>query len=85
MCRTSGPLTEGPGLTSSPGNLPAPRVACHCSPVGFDRQQSATKVEVRDVASGGTWRGEWRHGGGAVPNVAVAVARECPAVSVYGG
>jgi hypothetical protein len=34
-----GPLTEGPGPTSSPGTLPAPRVACHCSPVGFDRQQ----------------------------------------------
>jgi hypothetical protein len=33
-----GPLTEGPGPTSSPGSLPAPRVACRCSPVGFDRQ-----------------------------------------------
>jgi hypothetical protein len=33
-----GPLTKGPGPTSSPGSLPAPRVACHCSPVGFDRQ-----------------------------------------------
>jgi hypothetical protein len=32
-----GPLTEGPGPTSSPGSLPDPRVACHCSPVGFDR------------------------------------------------
>jgi hypothetical protein len=35
----TGPLTEGPGPTSSPGSLPAPRVACHRSPVGFDRQQ----------------------------------------------
>jgi hypothetical protein len=33
------PLTEGPGPTSSPGSLPAPRVACHCSPAGFDQQQ----------------------------------------------
>jgi hypothetical protein len=33
-----GPLTEGPGPTSSPGSLPAPRVACRCSPLGFDRQ-----------------------------------------------
>jgi hypothetical protein len=33
------PLTEGPGPTRSPGSLPAPRVACHCSPAGFDRQQ----------------------------------------------
>jgi hypothetical protein len=33
-------LTEGPGPTSRPGSLPAPRVACHCSPVGFDRQHS---------------------------------------------
>jgi hypothetical protein len=33
-----GPLTEGPGPNSSPGSLPAPRVACRCSPVGFDRQ-----------------------------------------------
>jgi hypothetical protein len=31
-----GPLTEGPGPTSCPGSLPAPRVACRCSPVGFD-------------------------------------------------
>jgi hypothetical protein len=34
----SGPLTEGPGPTSSPGSLPATRVACRCSLVGFDRQ-----------------------------------------------
>jgi hypothetical protein len=33
-----GPLTEGPGPTSSLESLPAPRVACRCSPVGFDRQ-----------------------------------------------
>jgi hypothetical protein len=33
-----GPLTEGPGPTSSHGSLPAPRVACRCSSVGFDRQ-----------------------------------------------
>jgi hypothetical protein len=38
VCRIAGPLTEGPGPTSSPGSLPAPRVACRCSPVGFDRQ-----------------------------------------------
>jgi hypothetical protein len=37
VCRTSGPLTEGPGPTSSPGSLLAPRVACRCSRVGFDR------------------------------------------------
>jgi hypothetical protein len=35
----AGPLTEGPGPTSSSGSLPAPRVACRCSPVDFDRQQ----------------------------------------------
>jgi hypothetical protein len=34
-----GPLTERPGPTSSPGSLPAPHVACHCSPACFDRQQ----------------------------------------------
>jgi hypothetical protein len=33
-----GPLTEGLGPTSRPGSLPAPRVACRCSLVGFDRQ-----------------------------------------------
>jgi hypothetical protein len=33
VCRTSGPLTEGPGPTSSSGSLPALRVAYHCSPV----------------------------------------------------
>jgi hypothetical protein len=32
------PLTEGPGSISSPGSLPAPRVACRCSSVGFDWQ-----------------------------------------------
>jgi hypothetical protein len=36
--RITGPLTEGPGPTSRPGSLPAPRVACHCSPAGFDQQ-----------------------------------------------
>jgi hypothetical protein len=36
----AGPLTEGPGPTSSPGSLPASHVAGHCSPVGFDRQQA---------------------------------------------
>jgi hypothetical protein len=34
-----GLLTEGSGPISSPGSLPAPRVACRYSPVGFDRQQ----------------------------------------------
>jgi hypothetical protein len=33
-----GPLTKGPGPTSSSGSLAAPRVACRCSPAGFDRQ-----------------------------------------------
>jgi hypothetical protein len=37
-----GPLTEGPGPTSSPGSLLASRVACCCSPVGFDRQHILT-------------------------------------------
>jgi hypothetical protein len=32
--RITGLLTEGPGPTSSPGSLPAPRVACHCSQAG---------------------------------------------------
>jgi hypothetical protein len=35
----TGPLTEGPGPTSRPGSLLAPRVACRCPPAGFDRQQ----------------------------------------------
>jgi hypothetical protein len=39
-----GPLTERPGPTSSPGSLPAPRVACRCSPAGFDRQQSVNII-----------------------------------------
>jgi hypothetical protein len=42
--KIAGPLTEGPGPTSRPGSLPAPRVACRCSPVGFDRQQQASPV-----------------------------------------
>jgi hypothetical protein len=37
--RITGPLTEGPGPTSRPGSLPAPRVASHCPPAGFGRQQ----------------------------------------------
>jgi hypothetical protein len=40
--RITGPLTEGPGPTSRPGSLPAPRVACRCPPAGFDRQHSHT-------------------------------------------
>jgi hypothetical protein len=34
----TGPLTEGPGPTSRPGSLPAPRVACNRPSVGFGRQ-----------------------------------------------
>jgi hypothetical protein len=41
--RIAGPLTEGPGPTSRPRSLPAPRVACRYSPVGLDRQQIATR------------------------------------------
>jgi hypothetical protein len=33
-----GLLTKGPGPTSSSGRLPAPRVACRCSPASFNRQ-----------------------------------------------
>src|SRR4051794_9386876 len=33
-----GPLSEGPGPTSSPGSLPALRVARRCSLVGFGWQ-----------------------------------------------
>jgi hypothetical protein len=39
VCQITGPLIEGPRPTSNPGSLPAPGVACHYSPVGFDRQQ----------------------------------------------
>jgi hypothetical protein len=49
----AGLLTEGPGPTSRPGSLPAPRVACRCSPVGFDRQQSGGRyvhVTLRYIA-----------------------------------
>jgi hypothetical protein len=42
--RITGPLTEGPGPTSRPGSLPAPRVACRCPPAGFDRQQRDTET-----------------------------------------
>jgi hypothetical protein len=34
--RITGPLIEGPRPTSHPESLLAPRVACHCSPAGFD-------------------------------------------------
>jgi hypothetical protein len=44
VCRISGPLTEGSGPTSRLGSFPAPRFACHCSPVGFDRQQWYTSL-----------------------------------------
>jgi hypothetical protein len=49
VCRTSGPLTEGPGPTSSPGSLPAPRVACRCSPVGY--RTEFIKFEVANFES----------------------------------
>src|SRR4051794_3976647 len=46
-----GPLPEGPGPTSSPGSLPALRVARRCSPVGFGRQQDdiVIKSQVADL------------------------------------
>jgi hypothetical protein len=62
VCRTSGSLTEGPGPTSSPGSLLAPRVACRCSPVGFDRQhQRAPPVSKQreDRRGNGKRKQEW--------------------------
>jgi hypothetical protein len=50
-------LTEGPGPASRPGSLPAPRVACRCSPVGFDRQQLLTWLESLNNNSIDSW--EW--------------------------
>jgi hypothetical protein len=48
----AGPLTEGPEPTSRPGSLPAPRVACRCSPVGFDRQQlHGNPIQIRGQES----------------------------------
>jgi hypothetical protein len=41
-----GLFAEGPGPTSSPGSLPAPRVACRCSTVGFDRQHILARPVV---------------------------------------
>jgi hypothetical protein len=41
-CAGSWVVDRGNGPTSSPGSLLTPRVACHYSPVGFDRQQKAT-------------------------------------------
>jgi hypothetical protein len=58
----AGLLTEGPGPTSRPGSLPAPRVACRCSPVGFDRQQpyrmppnelAELKIQLQDLLDKG--------------------------------
>jgi hypothetical protein len=53
-----GPFTEGPGPTSSPESLQAPRVACHCSPVGFDRQHipNGSGCGSRALRSGRTCR-----------------------------
>jgi hypothetical protein len=47
----AGPLTEGPGPTSRPGSLPAPRVACRYSPVGFDRQQHLTPQNMNHAVA----------------------------------
>jgi hypothetical protein len=45
-----GPLTEGPGPTSSPGSLRAPRVACRCLPMGFDRQHILTAEDQEPIS-----------------------------------
>jgi hypothetical protein len=47
--RITGPLTEGPGPTSRPGSLPAPRVASHCPPAGFGRQQFHTYFNAQST------------------------------------
>jgi hypothetical protein len=49
-----GPLTEGPGPTSNPGSLPAPRVACRCSPVGFDGQHILARPVGRSSSTTST-------------------------------
>src|SRR4051812_9897119 len=47
-----GPLPEGQGPTSSPGSLPALRVARRCSPVGFGRQHHCRPVPEGYVVVG---------------------------------
>jgi hypothetical protein len=48
------PLTEGPGPTSSPGSVPAPRVACRCSTVGFDRQHILARLVGPSLSTSST-------------------------------
>jgi hypothetical protein len=50
--RITGPLTEGPGPTSNPGSLPAPRVACHCSPASFHQQHGVTVFRLEEAGDG---------------------------------
>ena len=39
VCARIWAVDRGTGASQRPGSLPAPRVTCHYSPVGFDRQQ----------------------------------------------
>jgi hypothetical protein len=60
--RTTGPLTEGPGPTSCPESLPAPRVACQCSPAGFDRQHTLTWIPQGNLTrkEEREWESSWK-------------------------
>jgi hypothetical protein len=49
--RITGPLTEGPGPTSRPGSLPAPRVACRCPPAGIDRHHEPNAQILKTTSS----------------------------------
>jgi hypothetical protein len=46
MCAGFRVVDRGTGPTSSFGSLPAPHVACRCSPAGFDRRHKDTVKRV---------------------------------------
>jgi hypothetical protein len=71
----AGPLTEGPGPTRRPGSLPAPRVACRCSPVDFDRQH----ILARPVGPSSSSSSSLTLSSPSTPSVAISrMAREDP-------
>ena len=46
MCARIWAVDRGTGASQRPGSLPAPRVACHYSPVGFDQQQPCRTLNI---------------------------------------
>ena len=71
-------VDRGTGTSQRPGSLPALRVACRYSPVGFDRQQYLTHVRKPALAESRLRSHQARSGGKPTPVAPSPLRRKAP-------